>query len=579
VITTRLGEQPILVTQVVRASDRLPAMNYRVHYRLVDGPDALFAINRLTDSEVAAINGSARVALYEPQPRPGRNQVLVELIRTNSTTADARPEVIARSQTTVVWEAPEATLTMAAPPSAVAGEEVPINLTINNSGRIATSTVAVRMPAPEGSLFLRSDPPAQDDGGQLRWNLPSIPGGSSTTIRAVFKAPSPAVVQFAASAQGEDGLFVQKRATTRVAVAELLVNLQAPPSAAPNDTVTYEATVTNGGSGPVRNVVLRVLYDEGLEHASQAHPLELPIGPLDPGKSRTLPIAFVPRENGTFRVRATASAEGNLHGEALHTIAIAGKLLAVNVSGPATRYVDRSGTWDVRVGNPGTVPLTNVILRLQLPPEIQCRSASDKGQYSAQQAVWTVGTLLPNEQKTYQVTAAAMTLTPKAEVTATATADGVPEQSSIAPLEVLGSPAVRVEIASPTATAPLKNKIVYRVVVRNDGSLAARNVQVTGEMTPNVLRPRAATGPTIGRVAGDRVTFDALDRLEAKQSATFLIEVETGQLGDGRIKISVKTDAAAQPVQIEEATQIIPAPPEKVQGNQGNQGNKISRPQ
>jgi hypothetical protein len=152
----------------------------------------------------------------------------------------------------------------------------------------------------------------------------------------------------------------------------------------------------------------------------------------------------------------------------------------------------------------------------------------------------------------------------------------VPEQSSIAPLEVLGSPAVRVEIASPTATAPLKNKIVYRVVVRNDGSLAARNVQVTGEMTPNVLRPRAATGPTIGRVAGDRVTFDALDRLEAKQSATFLIEVETGQLGDGRIKISVKTDAAAQPVQIEEATQIIPAPPEKVQGNQGN---KISRPQ
>src|SRR5262249_55108075 len=163
------------------------------------------------------------------------------------------------------------------------------------------------MPAPEGSLFLRSDPPAQDDGGQLRWNLPGIPGGSSATIRAVFKAPSPAVVQFAASAQGNDGLFVQKRATTRVALAELLVKPQAPARAAPTGTVASEATVTNGGSGPVRNVGLRVLYDEGLEHASQAHPLELPIGPLDPGKSRTSPIAFVARENGTFRVRATAS--------------------------------------------------------------------------------------------------------------------------------------------------------------------------------------------------------------------------------------------------------------------------------
>ena len=96
VISTRLGEQPILATQVVRASDRLPAANYRVHYRLLDGPDALFALNRLTESEVAAVNGSARVALYEPQARPGRNRVAVELIRTNSTSADARPEVIAQ---------------------------------------------------------------------------------------------------------------------------------------------------------------------------------------------------------------------------------------------------------------------------------------------------------------------------------------------------------------------------------------------------------------------------------------------------------------------------------------------------
>src|SRR5205814_9973832 len=114
---------------------------------------------------------------------------------------------------------------------------------------IPTSALAVRMPAPEGALFIRSEPAASDDGGQLRWNLPGIAGGASTTVRAVFKTPSPAVIQFAASVQGLDGLFVQERATTRVAVAQLLVTLQAPPTAAPNDSVTYEATVTNGGSG------------------------------------------------------------------------------------------------------------------------------------------------------------------------------------------------------------------------------------------------------------------------------------------------------------------------------------------
>src|SRR5205823_5779709 len=136
--------------------------------------------------------------------------------------------------------------------------------------------------------------------------------------------------------------------------------------------------------------------------------LEVRAGNLEPGKSRTVPLALTPRQTGVFRVRLTATADGNLHGEALHTISVAGKVLNVSVSGPATRYVDRPGTWDVRVGNPGSVPMTNVMLKVQLPPEVECRSASDKGQYTAREAIWTVGSLLPNEQKIYEVTAAAI---------------------------------------------------------------------------------------------------------------------------------------------------------------------------
>ena len=34
----RIGDQAALVTPVLRASDRLPAVNYRVRYRIVEGP-------------------------------------------------------------------------------------------------------------------------------------------------------------------------------------------------------------------------------------------------------------------------------------------------------------------------------------------------------------------------------------------------------------------------------------------------------------------------------------------------------------------------------------------------------------
>src|SRR5262245_30444175 len=92
-VAARLGEQPVLVTQVVRASDRGPAPNYRVRYRLADGPPALFTANRLSENEVSATNGSARTALYEPNPRPGHSRVLVELLRNNP----AAPDKIGRA--------------------------------------------------------------------------------------------------------------------------------------------------------------------------------------------------------------------------------------------------------------------------------------------------------------------------------------------------------------------------------------------------------------------------------------------------------------------------------------------------
>jgi hypothetical protein len=90
---------------------------------------------------------------------------------------------------------------------------------------------------------------------------------------------------------------------------------------------------------------------------------------------------------------------------------------------------------------------------------------------------------------------------------------------------------------------------------------------MTVELSPNVLKALAATGPTIGRVSGHVVTFEPMDRLEPKQDAVYLVEVEANNLGDGRFKVSVQPDYRQQPTTVEEAITVVPAPPEKVQGN------------
>lgn len=566
VATARIGDQPVLMTQVLRASDRQSAANYRVRYRIIDGPPALLMPNRAQEVEIAAVNGQSRVTLVQPAPRAGRNRITLELIRANPSLPDAEGTIVARSETTVEWQTAQIALQLNAPSSAVAGQEFPVTISMSNPGDTAVAGVSVRLPAPEGAYFIRSEPAARDDDGQLQWSLPGIAPGATQIIQAVFKTPTPGVVQFAAAAHSRDGALVQQRTTTRVAIAQLLCDVKAPPSAGPGDPVHFDVTITNGGSGRATNVVMLAKFDDGLEHASRAHPLEVTVGSLEPGQSRHVPLVLTPKQMGQFRVRVTASADGNLTGEALHNLSVAGKVLQVHLTGPATRYADRIGSWEAKVTNAGTVPLTNVMVRVQAPRELECRGAGDKGQYTARQAVWNVGMLQAGEHKTFTMTAVALQLTPIAQVTAVAYADGVTEQTSIAPLEILGVPSMRVQIVPPGPTAPAKSKLVYRVVVRNDGTLAARNIVPTIEFSSPTLRPIAATGPTIGRVAGDRVGFEPVERLEPRQTATFLIEVEAAQPGDGRIRVGVKSDQSNQPAVEEEAIAIVPAI-EKPQGN------------
>lgn len=562
----RVGDQADLMTHVLRASDRLPAANYRVRCRIIDGPPALLMPNRAQEVEVAPVNGSARVTVIQPSPRSGRNRIAVELIRGNPSMPETEGTVVARGETMIEWQSAQIALQLTAPPAAVAGQEFPITISMTNPGDMPVAGVAVRVPAPDGADFIRSEPAARDDNGQLIWSLPGIAAGGTQSIQAVFKTPTPGIVQFAAAAQSRDGAIVQKRTTTRVAIAQLQCDIQAPPTAAPGDNTHFDVTITNAGSGRAAHVVMLAQFDEGLEHASRAHPLEVQVGVLEAGQSRSVPLVLTPKQMGMFRVRVTASADGNLTGEALHNLSVAGKVLQVNLTGPATRYAGRTGEWEARIDNAGTVPLTNVMVRVELPRELECRGAGDKGQFTARQAVWNVGLLQAGEQKKFTMTAAALQLTASAQVTAVASADGVADQTSIAPIEVLGVPSVRVQIIPPGPTAAAKSKLLYRVVVRNDGTLAARNVAMTAEFSSATLRPLAATGPTIGRVAGDRVGFEPLDRLDARQSATFLIEVEAVQPGDGRIRVQVKSDPSSQPIETDAAIAIVP-PPEKPQGS------------
>src|SRR5262249_1488879 len=113
----RAGTQQPITTSVFRHTDKQPLANYRVRYRVLDGPPAVFLQGRATEAVATSdLSGLATVSLVQtaPQPTPGVNHVGIEIIRPpDPSLPSGSGIVIGRGETTVEWQGPQVSLAVA----------------------------------------------------------------------------------------------------------------------------------------------------------------------------------------------------------------------------------------------------------------------------------------------------------------------------------------------------------------------------------------------------------------------------------------------------------------------------------
>jgi len=558
------GSRPTLVTQLLRVGDRQPLAGYRVRYRTADGVPATFLPNGSPDMvTVSDSRGEARVTLAQVGGKAGISRIAIEVYRPDATAPAAIGQLAGRGETTVEWQASQVALSINAPSAVAVGGDVPVTLTATNTGQVATRPVAIAIPLPEGMQPRFSEPIARTEGGQLVWRLAGLAPGEVRAVRAVFQAPRAGLFMATGAAQTAEGQRSDAQATVRIAAPELRVRLFGPRMAAAGDHVDFEVEVANPGEAPVDNVVVRAQFDPALAHATRVDTLEVKLGKLGPRETKTLPLPLTAAGSGQPRCFVTARADGNLHSEADATVAIVRRELWLGIGGPATRYLGRPGSWDVRVANSGDLPLTGVQARVTVPAVIRLQSL-DGGRREGDTVHWIVDELKPGEERKFTLTGTPTQLVQAEKLIGAVTADGIREERTEAALEVLGMPALRLEVVPPATTVEAGKKVVYTVRVLNQGSLAARGVSLTvsGVGGSPILRPLHGTGPGVGRADGATITFGKAPRVEPRQALTYLVEVAAEKPGDGRLRVEMTSDTAPAPVIVEEATRVIaPANP------------------
>jgi uncharacterized repeat protein (TIGR01451 family) len=553
----RAGTEHTFTSKIFRQTDRQPLANYRVRYTVLDGPPAVFRPANTPDFlAVSDLGGNAHATIAQVSPTLGTNRIGIEIIRPPDPTAPSGTAVtIARGETTIEWLAPAIALAHTGPPNVAVNQEMQFTTTINNTGRIESRSMTVTSQIPDGVQFVRAQPPAILEGRQLTWTFGALQAGQAHTIQTLYKALRPGPVTSCAAVVTEEGLKDEKCHTTQVTQPGLKVAITGPQGAAVGAPVTYQITVTNPGTGPAANVSLKAEFDPGLEHETKANPLNLGLGILNAGEARSVPLVLTPTRVGRLNTRVTATAEGGLTDTAEHAIVVQQPQLNVTIEGPKTKYVNRPADFVIKVSNAGDVPLTNVFARVRLPAELAYVGSTPAGQPAAGEVVWNLGPLQPKEQKIVQLSTIAQRPAANAVVQAIANADPSVSQTAQTSLEILGIPALRLEMKDIGDPAETGKKITYEIDVTNTGSLPANQVEIKAVASKH-MKIVSGKGPAAEKIDGQSITFARLDGLAPNRSVKYTVEVEAIEAGDARFRIELRSETLQQPVIDEEPTRI-----------------------
>lgn len=448
-------------------------------------------------------------------------------------------------------QTPSVTIKKIAPPEIQVGKPASFEIQVQNVGRIPAHQVIIKEDIPRGVRLIDTAPPAAVQGGALLWELGTLQPGDSRQIK----------IQYLPTAEGDIGSVAvaafQAQASVRTVCTrpQITVEQAGPEKVLIGESFTVRIRLANPGTGVATKVVLEEDVPEGFNHPS-GRALEYEVGSLRPGETRDLDLTLQAAKPGVWDNTLVVRAEGNLAVEKSVKVEIVAPQLDLAMAGPTRRYLERQATYAVSIANPGTATAQDVKIVGRLPKGMKFVAANNEGQYDPKThaVVWALAELPPGQRGEVQLTALPVeTGEQKIVVEGKGNLDTTALAEQVVTVEALAELAF--EITDKSDPIEVNKDTIYEVKVTNKGSKTATNIQVTANF-PADMKPSAGDGPARAEVAGQRVIFEPLARLNPREQATFRIQAQGLRAGDQRIQVQVISDDSPTPVTKEESTRV-----------------------
>ena len=279
---------------------------------------------------------------------------------------------------------------------------IPVEVRIKNTGKAAAEAITVTDVPRAGVELVGSEPPAVRASGTLGWHIGRLGPGEEKLIRIRMKRAAGATdPQFMHTIEVTFQAKGRHTGEAPVRLPALTFDVAGGGAATVGTPATLRLTVTNPGTGPVRDIVLQTLLPDGLMHSAGSD-LEKNLGALEPGQSRIIPLTVTPKRVGDLAVKFKLTARGMPTAvEETTKFQAAPPPVTLAAVQSAIVEVEKPALFELVVSNDAAESRTGVEVRLTLPKEVAFVRATDRGAFDSgtRTVRWELGAVRPGEKR------------------------------------------------------------------------------------------------------------------------------------------------------------------------------------
>ena len=441
------------------------------------------------------------------------------------------------------------------PVEVIIGDTFSYQIHISNRSAVDIVAVTLEDTIPDSFAVESIEPkPSRDSGGRLFWDLGSIPAKSAKLITITGRALQLGCI--VSNALAKICYEMPLPLSTRVIQCNVDVQKTLPAVADLCDPIPMCITVFNTGSAPATNVCLTDQLPEGLLTKDGKSEINILIGTIPVGGSKTFNIELKATRTGEFTNTAVVRGDRNCYAQSTASVKVVAPNLELKAFGPADGYICTSLPYEITVTNTGTSPARDVILTDTIAgKDVKIEKISDNGKATRNRIAWALGTLNPGESRTVCVVLSSTAEGPINSEMAVSAKCTEPKKVNHC-LTLVGVPGILTSLKDDCDPVIVGGKVTYTITASNTGSRDATNLRYTITLDEGMEYLGGSGVTAVSSLDAKTVQFAPLPVLAKGATATWTVTVNMTSVGDKRFRTALLANELSGPVQKDEATTV-----------------------